>query len=109
MTTITKNDIRRWLFKLYQNKQKLSHMLIVWDRMYDYRNGYPIYVKKTENVYDVIDCISSPLQQIMEVYSADLDIEYQLNELFTWHTEKNEKENRTMQESFNRLKELRRD
>lgn len=97
MRPATKDDRRRWLSILYQNKQKISHMLVVCDR-YNY-SDYPAYIWKTENVDDAIaDYNSSSLQSVMEVYSSDLDIEFRVNEINAWHTDKNEKENKTIQE-----------
>jgi hypothetical protein len=72
----TNTDMERWLNE--GKRQKATHMLVVCDS-FDYED-YPVYVKKGENVREVIDRVCKPdnMQRLMEVYNLSMDIKKQL-------------------------------
>lgn len=73
----TKDDIREWLNE--GKRTKATHVIIVCDT-FDYTD-YPVYVNSGESVKEKYDEYNGPnMQQIMEVYNLNLDIEEQLNE-----------------------------
>lgn len=82
MTTIS--EIREWLGSTEEMKKEFSHMIVVCDS-FDYED-YPVYVKRYENVSEKIANYSSkPMQQIMEVYSYDMNIFDQLGSERVWN------------------------
>ena len=80
----SRSEIKEWLGSSEEMKKEFSHMIVVCDT-YDYED-YPVYVNRNENVQEVIDNYSSkPMQQIMEVYSYDLNIFDQLGSDRVWN------------------------
>lgn len=72
----TKNDIKNWFIK-GKTDDIYSHMIIVCDT-YDYED-YPIYVKTTDNIHEVIKIYDNVnMQKIMEIYKFDIDMNKQL-------------------------------
>lgn len=71
----TPDDIRSWLEA--GKKQKATHVIIACDT-FDWED-YPVYVKKTEKIEEVIakyDKVN--MQKVMEVYNLSMDIETQI-------------------------------
>lgn len=80
----SRSEIRDWLGSAEEMSKSFSHMIVVCDS-FDYED-YPVHVNRDENVQDVIDNYSSkPMQQIMEVYSYDLNIFDQLGSDRVWN------------------------
>ena len=73
----TREEIYRWLTREMDMNLKYSHMIVKTDT-FDY-SDYPVYVKRTENVYDHL-ILHNDMTKIMEVYNFDIDLNYQLNE-----------------------------
>lgn len=65
--------------------ENYSHMMMVCDR-WDY-SDFPVYVERTEDINDVVEQYSTPSYRIMEIYSYDMDLETQLNEVRAMHIE----------------------
>lgn len=70
----TQDDIRRWLKSA--KKQKATHLVVVCDT-FDW-DDYPVYVKPTEKIREVIEHYSVNMQKVMEVYNMSMDIEKQI-------------------------------
>jgi len=76
----TRDDIRRWLTS--EEAKDCSHMIVLSDT-FDF-NDYPVYVKKGEDVKEVI---AAQTDRLMEVYSFNVDLELQLAEYRAFHYE----------------------
>lgn len=79
----TKNELNEW-FEEIGSPQKHSHMIVVTDT-YDYED-YPVYVKLSENVHDVLAKIENQsMSKITEIYSYSQGILPQLEERRAWN------------------------
>ncbi len=78
-----KDEIKCWLED--GNNSTNSHLIVVCDT-FDYEY-YPVYVKNDEDVKEKMGKYNSNnMQKIMEVYDYSLDLNMQLNEGRTYHT-----------------------
>lgn len=79
------NEIRQWLRLLYENP-KYTHMIVVCDE-FDW-DDYPVYVSSNEDVHEREQHYrEASMQRVMEVYSANVDMETQLGEMRAFHYE----------------------
>lgn len=79
----TKNELKEW-FETIGSPQQHSHMIVVTDT-YDYED-YPVYVKLSENVHDVLAKIGNQsMSKITEIYSYSQSILPQLEEHRAWN------------------------
>ncbi|MDP3710616.1 MAG: hypothetical protein Q8R29_02715 [bacterium] len=80
----TKEDIRGWFEDGV--KKGATHMIVVCDT-YDHED-FPVYVMPGESVHKEFDKHREPnihMEKVMEVYSLDVDMEFQLNERMAFH------------------------
>ena len=77
-----KYEIDKW-FRQKKN-QGYAFMLVVCDT-FDYED-YPVGVKADEDVNKKIAQYSKDMQQVMEVYNLNEDLEKQLNQSKAWNT-----------------------
>lgn len=72
----TRRQINEWIKDA--KEQQATHMLVVCDT-FDWED-YPVFVKQTEDVNEVIHRYADNMQKVEEVYNLSLDIEKQLIE-----------------------------
>jgi hypothetical protein len=83
MAECTKEEIRRWLVE--GREQDATHTIVCCDTFsYDY---YPVQVKRSEDVNQIVRAHQKEMNQVKEVYSLALDLDEQLAERRAFHTE----------------------
>lgn len=80
----TKEDIREWLNKGYEDG--FTHMIVACDT-FDH-SDYPVFVHESEDVKERVEKVrAQEMTRVMEVYSYDMDLEQQLNEKRAYNLE----------------------